>query len=529
MIKVAHWVEVGLCGQYRTVKDLVKAEREAGLDARIIDFHMLSKTEHKWESRRIEGSEDIEWAKEADVYIRHTFVPKEYRDLGKPIIMCCHGRPESTFRLSRSGQIKLHHEFENCFKNDLYKAFVSFWPEYVYINKTKFGDKFHHIPICVDLDYFHPEGEKWKWKNPGKINLLVCDIWREDVIPYYTLYKAAEFIENSGLDAKLHIVGLSAYKHGSVQYMIKKLRERNVIGDVLPLIKDLRIFARAADVILTPNVIDTRIVREAMACGCPVVKGFGRTEFINSEETAFLYNLCSDKIDRDVIRAEAEDMFNPKVTGAKMKELVEKVLHQPKAWTEGDVAMKNQDYDEYLEHQKSKLNNKPDFVQAYDKKYEENLTKRILDFGETHHYLQQNVLCLGARLGAEVRAFKNAGHFAIGIDLNPGKDNEHVLVGDFHDLKFPNGSVDICFTNSVDHVFDIEVFKLELCRVLKHHGLFIVDLEKPYAKGKDKYSSLWWKTKEDFIKLFEDKLDLIDEIDVDFKWFCKMLVFEKRG
>ena len=132
--RIAHWVEVGLCGQYRTVKDLVKAEREAGLDARIIDFHMLSKTEHKWESRRIEGSEDIEWAKEADVYIRHTFVPKEYRDLGKPIIMCCHGRPESTFRLSRSGQIKLHHEFENCFKNDLYKAFVSFWPEYIYIN-----------------------------------------------------------------------------------------------------------------------------------------------------------------------------------------------------------------------------------------------------------------------------------------------------------------------------------------------------------------------------------------------------------
>ena len=47
------------------------------------------------------------------------------------------------------------------------------------------------------------------------------------------------------------------------------------------------------------------------------------------------------------------------------------------------------------------------------------------------------MLCLGARLGTEVRALHNLGYFAIGIDLNPGVDNPYVLMGDFHKLVFP--------------------------------------------------------------------------------------------
>ena len=38
------------------------------------------------------------------------------------------------------------------------------------------------------------------------------------------------------------------------------------------------------------------------------------------------------------------------------------------------------------------------------------------------------VLCVGARLGGEVRAFKSLGALAIGIDLNPGTLNMDVVV-----------------------------------------------------------------------------------------------------
>ena len=36
----------------------------------------------------------------------------------------------------------------------------------------------------------------------------------------------------------------------------------------------------------------------------------------------------------------------------------------------------------------------------------------------------------------EVRAFLDHGAFAVGIDLNPGRDNRYVMVGDFHQLQF---------------------------------------------------------------------------------------------
>ena len=65
-----------------------------------------------------------------------------------------------------------------------------------------------------------------------------------------------------------------------------------------------------------------------------------------------------------------------------------------------------------------------------------------------------SVLCLGARQGTEVKAFLDLGCFAVRIDLEPGAENQFVVQGDFHDLKFPTESVDIVFTNSLDHAFD---------------------------------------------------------------------------
>ena len=51
------------------------------------------------------------------------------------------------------------------------------------------------------------------------------------------------------------------------------------------------------------------------------------------------------------------------------------------------------------------------------------------------------MICLGARLGGEVRAFKTLGAIAIGIDLNPGKDSMDVLAGDYYNIGLPNNSL----------------------------------------------------------------------------------------
>ena len=73
---------------------------------------------------------------------------------------------------------------------------------------------------------------------------------------------------------------------------------------------------------------------------------------------------------------------------------------------------------------------------------------------------------LRARLGTEVRALHRLGHFAVGIDLEPGPDNHYVLPGDFHHIVFPDGSIDAIYTN-VYHVFDLERVLGEVARLLR--------------------------------------------------------------
>src|SRR5215216_3610430 len=84
-------------------------------------------------------------------------------------------------------------------------------------------------------------------------------------------------------------------------------------------------------------------------------------------------------------------------------------------------------------------------IRAHDRRFYDALRERL----ETLPFplLRRRVLCLGARQGTEVRAFIDRGGFAVGIDLNPGEKNRYVLIGDFQELQFATGSVDIVYTN----------------------------------------------------------------------------------
>src|SRR5258707_15564244 len=91
-----------------------------------------------------------------------------------------------------------------------------------------------------------------------------------------------------------------------------------------------------------------------------------------------------------------------------------------------------------------------------------------------------SALCLAARIGTEVKAFQDVGCFSVGIDLNPGPDNKYVLRGDFHEIQFPSNSLDVVYTNSIDHAFDAVKMISEVKRVLKPTGVFIV--EAPHGR-----------------------------------------------
>lgn len=171
----------------------------------------------------------------------------------------------------------------------------------------------------------------------------------------------------------------------------------------------------------------------------------------------------------------------------------------PREWKTQNDGLRYRHYDSYrayIRHQKSKLPLKD--LRTYDLAFRKALAQRL----ESHGLVApgSSVLCLGARIGTEVKAFGDRGCFAVGIDLNPGKNNEYVVVGDFHDLRFPDASADVIFTNSLDHSLNIEQVLAEVRRVLKPDGLLIVEaataLETPGL-----FEAAHWSSINDLLEL----------------------------
>jgi SAM-dependent methyltransferase len=158
-------------------------------------------------------------------------------------------------------------------------------------------------------------------------------------------------------------------------------------------------------------------------------------------------------------------------------------------------------YEEYVRHQQSKLQYLD--LAEYDRKYRQLLGGRLRKILAVKK--GASVLCLGARQGTEVAAFQDLGCFAVGVDLNPGANNPLVLYGDFHNLQFPAQSVDIIFTNSLDHAFDLKKLIGEITRVLKPDGMLVVEAIRGSGEKSvpDHYASLWWNETEDLAAVFE--------------------------
>ncbi|SFM94468.1 class I SAM-dependent methyltransferase [Thermodesulforhabdus norvegica] len=196
----------------------------------------------------------------------------------------------------------------------------------------------------------------------------------------------------------------------------------------------------------------------------------------------------------------------------------------------GHMVRYYRDYISYLEHQASKfpLINK-DELAVYDREYRALLRDRLTAGGFIKEGMK--VLCLGARQGTEVKAFLDLGCFAVGVDINPGDNNHFVLYGDFHSLQFPDGVVDVVFTNSLDHVFDIQEVLNEVRRVLDKTGFFVVEAIMGKGEGiePDEFASFWWETTEDLAKLIEEKggFSLKKRHKFSRPWEGYHMVFEK--
>jgi len=340
-MKIAHFAIFAphASGQYATVKDLILAERRVGIDAQFIDFGFNQKVECR--EGLVDGditTSPLAWALDkADIIIRHSVVPDNVFDGKKRVLFAMHGRPENSFRLEQYKIAPVISTLIQAAKGGNYSGFFTFWPEFVYYWSSLMPDvKVYCVPSPINLDEFKIAGKKHNFgKHWGDPNIVIADRWREDNTPFNIVYAANYFKQNFCPTAKVHIYGVPT-KNTCINYL-SPLQTSGLIGQTYGIVLNLTDIFRSADILLTPNIISTRIIREAMASGLPIVAPHGcqytpyTAEPRNIKGFARAINDCYQNLGPKEslrLREQAEHEFGFDVVGNAMKELCEKIMSE---------------------------------------------------------------------------------------------------------------------------------------------------------------------------------------------------------
>jgi SAM-dependent methyltransferase len=176
-----------------------------------------------------------------------------------------------------------------------------------------------------------------------------------------------------------------------------------------------------------------------------------------------------------------------------------------KAEKDGDVLRRDYaSYEEYLTHQKQKLD---EMIKLKGGFSNWDICEYRLKFYSRFRHLEKllprdaAILCCGARQGTEVEVLHDLGfHKAYGIDLNPGPDNRIVRQGDFMNLENADNSLDLLYTNCVDHAFDLDKMIAEHSRVLKPNGFLLYDIGINMEQGTaGAFEAISWDRTEDVV------------------------------
>jgi SAM-dependent methyltransferase len=173
---------------------------------------------------------------------------------------------------------------------------------------------------------------------------------------------------------------------------------------------------------------------------------------------------------------------------------------------------KYETYKDYTEDQVARVRGREDYIRQ---KSERKLSDFLVDFVRFDNYIPTGcrILCLGARFGEEVKAFRKLGYDAVGIDLW-ADEGDLVIKGDWNDLPFEN-EFDVIYTNSIDHANSIETLIEQIKKALKPNGMVVIALDQnhTHAAGDktiqrkfdnpQRYEAMLWNKDEDVTSAFE--------------------------
>jgi len=217
------------------------------------------------------------------------------------------------------------------------------------------------------------------------------------------------------------------------------------------------------------------------------------------------------------------------------KHEVRKKHHGDGGWKDGhDDGIRKRDYasyEEYVTHQKLKLDEmvklKGGFTNFDIFDYRLKFYTRFRRLAD-HLPPDARILCCGARQGTEVEVLRDLGFSkAEGIDLNPGPDNPLVRQGDMMKLDAAGDSLDLIYTNCVDHAFDLDAMLKEHSRALKPGGFLLYDIGTNMEAGGGPFEAISWEQSEEVVVRMMGTFRTLVHVERDPQWLW-VLVKDKK-
>lgn len=291
-LRIAHFAPYAphAAGIYEAARDFVMADRAAGRVAEFVDTGVqVGAVRHPG---RV-GAEDVRSSgtlrtvsplevEGFDLYVLHDGV--DFGVLARvqaPAVVIVHGRP-------LAGRDNGGWDFVRTMAGfDRVRAVVTLWPRHLAFWRTVVPQaKLRAIAAPpVDQNQFSPDGPAHVFEPSGAFNVLVADSWRE-IDPWELLFGLlAAAPQVPGL--KVHVY--AAEGEGSPKRIspgwapvLDAMEAAGIRGEVcdrsVPDASRMERLYRGADLVASPHVIATRVVAEALSCGCPVLAD-ARCEF----------------------------------------------------------------------------------------------------------------------------------------------------------------------------------------------------------------------------------------------------------
>lgn len=378
-IKVAHFAPFTprKQGMYETIRELVLAQNKIeGLESGLFDPTRPGGGDKDGDLTTVDHS----WAMDADIYCISSILPPQFANK-KPTLFIAHGMPEAmlfdemaydgcrgfalkehTHHMTAVGKDKEGNEVRNKINTgrnmEFTKEFplstfimyldkpyvrgtVTFWPRHKPI-----WDAYHHddkfcelVPQGIDLDRYSPVGQAERFGEPEDINAIYAEMYRYMKNPYFAYAGLARTHEKY---KNLRLYGFGC-KDGQVMLwsnILRKTKWQEWCPKFGPIHKDIQKVYRGNDFCVSPVSDMSRVAKEAMACGMPVMskcKDF--TDYTISDDIYEIEEvgnrLVSDILDdRDATRTKArkiaEENFDINRTAAGMMKVYERTVGDDK-------------------------------------------------------------------------------------------------------------------------------------------------------------------------------------------------------